>query len=82
MDWKTEPCFTCGKPVIRATNASGKTLFVNPEPDITNGTVKLVERYGVPLAVTPPMAKRFGMKMRVNHDKTCNKWRGKPTIKE
>lgn len=75
-NWPQESCPVCGKSIIRSVDGKGKTILVNPEPN-SEGTVKLVEVGGrLPRALTPVVAKRFGMIMRVNHEKTCDRWRG------
>lgn len=80
-DWPTVECQVCGKPVIQAVDGHGKPVFVDPVPN-SAGSTKLVDRGtgGLPLAVIPVVAKRFGMVMRMNHTNTCDKWRGKKLI--
>lgn len=76
----TEPCRSCGKPIIWAETVNGKPMPVNAEPTI-EGTLTVREREGrLPLAavVSPHLA--FGRKLYVSHFATCKDaktWRRK-----
>ncbi len=75
-NWRIDQCPECGKDVILAVNDKGLTVMVNPDPDIVNGTVKLVDVGAkLPKARTPLMRDRFGMVMRTVHcaaNNTCS----------
>ena len=74
-NWRIDQCPHCGKDIILAVNQKNVTIMVNPDPDITNGTIKLVEVGAkLPRARIPLVRDRFGMVMRTPHtaeNNTC-----------
>lgn len=75
--YETEPCETCGQPVIRATGYPKLTvILVDPGPR-AEGNLQLLSRPGQPpLALAIVMAKRFGRTgLRLAHPANCKRRR-------
>lgn len=78
-DYPTEPCRSCGAPVIWAVTLGARSMPVNAEP-VSDGNVALEERAGmVPLARVLSVTARFGRTdLRTSHLATCKQaklWR-------
>lgn len=69
--YPTEPCRSCGQPVIWAVTAALKDMPVDAEP-AAGGNVQLERRYGQkPLARVLGVAQQFGKTLRLAHFATC-----------
>lgn len=72
-DYSTEPCRSCGKPVIWAVTTGAKDMPVDAVP-AAGGNVQLERRHDQkPLARVLSVAQQFGKagRLRLSHFATC-----------